>query len=210
MVRDLCRTRARSKDEPFQALSMGGLLEGEASEPLVTRWPGLTLGDRVWTDGATSATYARGALIPDIAKQLYGSPSEVLIEKVTKSLVWNLHYYTVLVDCVPNAGRIINNLGDKNAKIHGQVGELKVGAGSEAVDLEDEVARLKLKLEGIEQQQASLWEQLKESRGSVHSMEGELLDFSRSLEEARSSATKVEEALVEETRAGPYKEQKGD
>lgn len=66
---------------------MGGLPEGEASDPLVAWWPGLTLGDRVWMDGTASVTYSRGALIPDIARQLYGSPSEVLIEKAAKSLV---------------------------------------------------------------------------------------------------------------------------
>ena len=67
---------------------MGGLPEGEASDALVAQWPGLTLGDWVWTDGMASATYALGALIPDITRQLYGSPSEVLIEKAAKSLVW--------------------------------------------------------------------------------------------------------------------------
>lgn len=91
-----------------------------------------------------------------------------------------------LVNCVQDAGRIISSLGDKNAKLRGQVEELKAGAGLEvvavaeqwAVDLEGEVARLKLELECVGQQQASLWEQLKESHGRVHSMEGELLDLS--------------------------------
>ncbi|THU56211.1 hypothetical protein C4D60_Mb11t14880 [Musa balbisiana] len=169
----------------------GALPDGEVSNPLVSHWPGLTVGDCIWMDGATSVAYARGALIPDIAIQLYGSPSEVLIEKAAKSLVWNLHYYTTLVDCVQDAGRIE---------------ELKAGVGPEAVaaveqrvaDLENEVARLKSELEGAGQQQASLREQLKESHGRVRSMEGELLDLSRILEEARSSVMKAEEALVEE------------
>lgn len=87
VVRDLYCTRACSKDEPFQALSVGGMAEGEGSDPLVAQWSGLALGDRVWMDDTASATYARGSLIPDIAKQMYGSPSEVLIEKAAKSLV---------------------------------------------------------------------------------------------------------------------------
>ncbi|CAL9763779.1 unnamed protein product, partial [Musa acuminata subsp. burmannicoides] len=37
LVCDLCCTQACFKDEPFQALSMGGLPEGEASKPLVAR-----------------------------------------------------------------------------------------------------------------------------------------------------------------------------
>lgn len=30
---------------------MGELPEGEASDPLTTRWPGLTLESRIWMDG---------------------------------------------------------------------------------------------------------------------------------------------------------------
>ena len=58
-----------------------------------------------------------------------------------------------------------------------------------------------MELEDVGRQQASLREQLKESRELVRSIEGELLDLSRSLEEARSSATRAEEAFAEETRA---------
>ncbi|XP_018677038.2 uncharacterized protein LOC108951938 [Musa acuminata AAA Group] len=186
---------------------MGGLPKGEASNPLVARWQGLTLCNRVWTDGAASATYARGALIPDIARQLYGSPSEMLIEKAAKSLVWNLHYFTVLMDHVQDAGQIISNLGDRNAELRGQVEELKARAGPEAmasaeqwaVDLEGKVAWLRSELEGTGQQQASLREQPKESRGRVCSMETELLGLPRTLEEVRLWAMKAEEALAEET-----------
>ncbi|THU70091.1 hypothetical protein C4D60_Mb08t21410 [Musa balbisiana] len=87
------------------------------------------------------ATYARGALIPDIARQLYGSPSEVLIEKVVKSLLWD-------------ACRIISSLGDKNAELRCQIEELKAGTTAEqqVANLEWEVARLKLELEGVGQQ----------------------------------------------------------
>nr|XP_018677038.1 PREDICTED: uncharacterized protein LOC108951938 [Musa acuminata subsp. malaccensis] len=108
---------------------------------------------------------------------------------------------------------IISSLGDRNAELHGQVKELKAGAGPEVmaateqrvINLEGEVARLRSELEGIGQQQASLREQLKESRDWVRSMESELLGLSRSLEEAHLSATKAEEALVEETRVAPAK-----
>lgn len=71
----------------FKHFFMGELPEGEASDPLVARWSRFTLGSQVWMDGAAFVTYARGAIIPNIAKQLYGSPSELLIEKAAKSLV---------------------------------------------------------------------------------------------------------------------------
>lgn len=75
-----------------------------------------------------------------------------------------------------------------------------------------------LEVENVRQQQAGLQEQLKESGGRVHSMEGELLDMSHSLEAARASTKKAEEALMEETQAAlaknknlieEYKESRG-
>lgn len=91
-----------------------------------------------------------------------------------------------LVDQVQDVGWIINSLDDKIAEIRGQIEELKAGAMAEqwATNLEGEVAWLKLELKNAGQQQAGLREQLIESHRRVRSMEGELLDLSRSLEEA--------------------------
>ncbi|CAL9132528.1 unnamed protein product [Musa acuminata var. zebrina] len=68
---------------------MGDLPDGEGTTPLEPRWSWLTLGDRIWADDASSGAYLRGALIPAIVKQVYSSPSEVLIDKAAKSLVWS-------------------------------------------------------------------------------------------------------------------------
>lgn len=67
---------------------MGELPNGETTDPLEARWSGLTLGRRVWTNDTASMAYVRGTLIPDIARQVYSSPSKVLIKKAAKSLVW--------------------------------------------------------------------------------------------------------------------------
>lgn len=64
-------------------------------------------------------------------------------------------------------------MGEKIVELHGQIEELKAGAALEVVavteqratNVEGEVVRLKLELENAGQQQASLREQLKESRG---------------------------------------------
>lgn len=67
---------------------MGELPNGKAETPLELQWSGLTVGSRVWTNGFLSSVYVRGALMSAISKQVYTSLSEVLINKVTKSLVW--------------------------------------------------------------------------------------------------------------------------
>ncbi|RZR75413.1 hypothetical protein BHM03_00056779 [Ensete ventricosum] len=87
-VRDHCQTRVRVKDEPFQALFMVDMPEGELGAPLEPRWSGLMTESRVWSEGSYVTAYERGALYPALAKQLYGSTSKVLIEEATKSLIW--------------------------------------------------------------------------------------------------------------------------
>ncbi|CAL9056499.1 unnamed protein product [Musa banksii] len=223
-MRDLCRTRAHTKNEPFQALFMRELPDGEVDAPLEPRWSGLTVGSRVWTDGSSAATFVRGGLVPTIAKQLSSLSSEVLIEKAAKSLVWNQHYHMALIDRVHDAGRVISCMGDEIIELRNQIEELKVGLAAEqrAVDLEGEVAQLKLELGGAKRQHGELREKLggveqklaetqcmlKESRWRVRSMEGKLLYISRNLEAAQVKAKKAEEALAEETRAALKKDEK--
>ncbi|THU71045.1 hypothetical protein C4D60_Mb08t31390 [Musa balbisiana] len=87
-IRDLCRIPAGAQGEPYQARAMGELPEGQPSDPLVARWAGLTRGDRVWADGDLAASFIRGGLHPEVARDLYTLPSEVLLGKSAKSLLW--------------------------------------------------------------------------------------------------------------------------
>ncbi|THU59657.1 hypothetical protein C4D60_Mb07t04370 [Musa balbisiana] len=57
---DLYGIRA-GDDEPLWSLVMGELPPGEATDPLVARWKGLSRGDKVWAGGDLSATFLRGA-----------------------------------------------------------------------------------------------------------------------------------------------------
>lgn len=69
-VRDLCRLTTRD-EEPFLARMVGEIATGEAGDPLVARWGGLSRGDKVWVGGDSSAAFLRGALHPDVARDLY-------------------------------------------------------------------------------------------------------------------------------------------
>ncbi|CAL9118250.1 unnamed protein product, partial [Musa textilis] len=77
-MKDLCRIPP-GKDQPFLSRVMGEVPPGGASDPLVARWGELSRGDKVWAGGNPSATYLRGALHPDMARDVYTLPSEVLI-----------------------------------------------------------------------------------------------------------------------------------
>ncbi|THU66556.1 hypothetical protein C4D60_Mb05t15390 [Musa balbisiana] len=86
-IRDLCCLPAGTPGEPYQARAVGELLEGQPFDPLVTRWGGLTRGDRVWADGESTALFARGGLHPDMSREMYVMPFDVLLGKAAKSLL---------------------------------------------------------------------------------------------------------------------------
>ena len=86
-VRDLCRLPA-GDGEPFLTRLASEIPLARAVEPLVARWEGLSRGDRVWAGGDPSAAFLRGALHPDMARDLYTHPSDVLLNKSAQSMVW--------------------------------------------------------------------------------------------------------------------------
>ncbi|THU58641.1 hypothetical protein C4D60_Mb03t16510 [Musa balbisiana] len=86
-IRELCRLPAGGEDEPYLARAIGAIPRGEAVDPLVGRWEGLTRGSQAWADGDCAARFIRGGLHPDIAWDLYILPSETLLSKSAKLLL---------------------------------------------------------------------------------------------------------------------------
>ncbi|URE20295.1 hypothetical protein MUK42_12060 [Musa troglodytarum] len=132
-MQDLCRIRARSKDKPFQDLSIGDLSDLDVDAPLEPHWLGLTIGNRVWIDGSLAKKYVRGTLIPLIAKQVYSSLLEVLIEKATKSLVCNQRYHMTLIDWVHDMDWMISYMGDRITELDSQIEALRASLAPEAI-----------------------------------------------------------------------------
>ncbi|THU63738.1 hypothetical protein C4D60_Mb01t18990 [Musa balbisiana] len=203
---DLCRLPTGKKDEPFQARATGELLEGQASDPLVARWGGLSQGDRVWTDGDVAAWFVRGGLHPKIARDLYTLPSEVLLGRSAKLLLWGHHYAVALMDRVRDVGCIVGILSDCNAKLRKQIEEVHAGATPEAVaaaeqrasDLEAETTRLKYEVKAAEEQNKELQMYLKSTRAEVRLANKEVVALTQKLEESRAEARGASEALVAE------------
>ncbi|RRT74791.1 hypothetical protein B296_00022001 [Ensete ventricosum] len=61
-------------------------IEGE--DPLVPRWSAISGSSQVWTEGPLSGEYLRGALHPNLIKQVYECSSEELMNRASKSTVW--------------------------------------------------------------------------------------------------------------------------
>ncbi|THU55153.1 hypothetical protein C4D60_Mb11t03560 [Musa balbisiana] len=236
-IHDLCRLPVGTPGETYQARAMGGLPEGQPSDPLVARWEGLTRGDRVWADGEAAAAFSRGGLYPNMARELYVLPSDVLLSKSTKSLLWGHHYAAALMDRVRDAGRALGVLIDRNIELHRQIEEVRTGVAPEAVaaaeqrasDLDAEVTRLKSEVSAVvqrasdfeaegtrlkarvkeaEEQNKDLQTLLGTTRTEVRLANKEAVTLAQKLEEARAEAKRASEALAVETHQRSEKDKK--
>ncbi|THU72788.1 hypothetical protein C4D60_Mb04t15870 [Musa balbisiana] len=199
-IRELCRFPAGAEDEPYLARAVGAIPRGEAADPLVGRSEGLTRGSRVWADGECATGFIRGGLHPDIARDLYVMPSETLLSKSAKSLLWGHHYVAALMDRVRDAGRVITALGARNAELRRQMDEVRAGAGPEAVaaveqralGLEAEVERLRTELQASTERGVELQTRLEASEGNNMELQTHLR---ASVAEARSARADLLELI---------------
>ncbi|RZR92335.1 hypothetical protein BHM03_00020643 [Ensete ventricosum] len=60
----------------------------EVAAPMKAHWTNLLALACLWNDGPIVVKYARGTLYSSVARQLYGAPSEGLVDQVMKSMVW--------------------------------------------------------------------------------------------------------------------------
>ncbi|THU69675.1 hypothetical protein C4D60_Mb08t16880 [Musa balbisiana] len=236
-IRDLCCLLSGTPGEPYQARVVGELPEGQPSDPLAARWGGLTRGDQVWADRESAALFARGGLHPDLAREIYAMPSDILLGKAAKSLLWGHHYATALMDRARDAGCTLGVLVDRNIELRKKIEEVRVGAGSEAVaaaeqrasDLEVEATKLRLSLKVAEQRALDLeaetaglkaevkaaGEQNKElqalvrvARIETHLSKKEAASLQQKLEEALAAAKRAFEALAADAAQRPEKDKK--
>ncbi|THU44451.1 hypothetical protein C4D60_Mb02t07510 [Musa balbisiana] len=157
-------------------------------------------------------------------------PSETLLSKSAKSLLWGHHYAAALMDRVRDAGRVITALGARNAELRKQMDEVRAGAGPEAVvavkqralGLEAEVERLRTELQasterGVELQtrleasegnNAELQTRLRASVAEARSARADSLELIRRLEESRAEARRASEDLEAEIRLRLEKDKK--
>ncbi|THU57638.1 hypothetical protein C4D60_Mb03t05640 [Musa balbisiana] len=166
-----------------RSLVMGELPSGEATDPLVARWEGLSRGDKVWAGGDPSASFLRGVLHPDMARDLYTLPSEALLSKSAKSLTLGLHYSTALMDRVCDAGQVICDLSERNSELCRQE-----------------------KLEKSENSGKELQRLLRLDRAELRLLKSEALTLTKKAEKAEAEARAAFGALAEETRLRPVKD----
>ncbi|RWW12854.1 hypothetical protein GW17_00023466, partial [Ensete ventricosum] len=129
-IRDLCRVRARSQNEPFLAQEMEDLPELSGEGSLEAQWAMLTPKSQVWVDGTNAQLFYRGDLYPTVAKEIYTTPSEALLDNVAKNLVMQHHHFSMgLIDKVRDFERVVDELSQIIDELQGEVRKLNEEAG---------------------------------------------------------------------------------
>ncbi|RZS03152.1 hypothetical protein BHM03_00033303 [Ensete ventricosum] len=84
---DLCRVKAWVPNEPDMAREIANLLEPVEDNLLKVWWALLSPRHKVWADGADAQMFYRGVLSFPLAKEIYTTPSEVMVDNAAKNLV---------------------------------------------------------------------------------------------------------------------------
>ncbi|RZS27309.1 hypothetical protein BHM03_00060764, partial [Ensete ventricosum] len=194
-MKDLFKTKVYKGDQGYYALLMSDLGHQDPEKELQARWAGLKNSTKVWHTSSAVEEYERGILHPQLARELYTLPSEVLMARATKEIVLSQHLQMALVDRVHDAGRLITFMDHRVKQQQEELDVLKSKGGPEAVaEAEERASKLKEELEKIKAERA---EELLRHEASERELRGHLGDAQHLLKEARARARRMDDELLQ-------------
>ncbi|RWV76997.1 hypothetical protein GW17_00062237, partial [Ensete ventricosum] len=89
-MKDLFKTKVHKGDAGYYTLQMSDLGHQDPDKEMKARWRGLKNSTEVWNDSSTVEEFERGLLHPQLARELYTLPLEVLLARAAKEIVLRL------------------------------------------------------------------------------------------------------------------------
>ncbi|RZR71911.1 hypothetical protein BHM03_00008684 [Ensete ventricosum] len=187
-MRELCEVEDQAGADRYFTSIMTRLKCVYGEDPLVPRWLTISGSSLFWTEGPLSSEYLRGALHPTLAKQVYECSSKELMNRAGKSVVWGLHFVSILIDRVHDAGRLVRSQHKKILALRAVNKELKAKAEIERMraelesyrsqwrELEQEVRFLRSSLDGAQDDRARLEGDVLSLTEAIAFLEAELKD----------------------------------
>ncbi|RRT62252.1 hypothetical protein B296_00043529 [Ensete ventricosum] len=160
-LNELCKVEDRVGAEKNFATIMTRLKAAEGEDPLVPRWLAISGSSQGWTEGPLSGEYLRGALHPVLAKQVYECSSKELMNRASRSAIWNYGASSRQQrtqawgpqDALGAAAKLrVKELEEDTNKLRDELESLK----SQRRDLEQEVGVLRSSLDGAWNDRAHL------------------------------------------------------
>ncbi|RRT31405.1 hypothetical protein B296_00055579, partial [Ensete ventricosum] len=161
----------------------------DPEKELKARWTGLKNSTKVWNNSSTAKEYGRGLLHPQLARELYTLPSEVLMARATKEMVLGQHFQMALVDRVHDASRLNTFMDYQVKQLQEELDALRSKGGPEAVaEAEERASRLMEELEKIKGEKAEKLLRREASEKKLQAVRGHLGDAQQLLKEVRTRA----------------------
>ncbi|RZS03617.1 hypothetical protein BHM03_00033810 [Ensete ventricosum] len=112
---------------------MSDLGHQDPEKEMKARWKGLKNSTKVWNNSSAAEEFERGLLHPQLARELYMLPSEVLMAQAAKEMVLSQHFQMALFDQVHDASRLITFMDYWIKQLQEELDALKSNGGPEAV-----------------------------------------------------------------------------
>ncbi|RRT54624.1 hypothetical protein B296_00016936 [Ensete ventricosum] len=181
-MKDLFKTKVHKDDASYYTLLMFDLGYQDPEKEMKPIWKGLKYSTKVWNNSSAAEEFERALLHPQLARELYTLPSEVLMARAAKEIVLLLFRAepTLPADALrPNGGPKVV------AKAEGRVSEVQEELKKTRRERDEALRRHEAsKKELHEIQSTEAHRLLKEARVRARKMDDELLQAVKALESA--------------------------
>ncbi|RRT31272.1 hypothetical protein B296_00048705 [Ensete ventricosum] len=176
---------------------MSDLGHQDPDKEMKAKWRGLKNSTKVWNDLSATEEFERGLLHPQLARELYTLPSEVLLARAAKEMV-----LMALFDRVHDAGRLITFMDYWISHLQQELDAQKLGGGPEAVaKAEERASELEQELEKTKRERDEALQRLEASEKELNEVHSSLFEIQRLLKEARVRAQKMDDELLQSIKA---------
>ncbi|RWW60304.1 hypothetical protein BHE74_00032714 [Ensete ventricosum] len=222
-MKDLFKMKVHKDDAGYYTLQMSALGHQDPDKEMKARWRGLKNSTKVWNDSSAAEEFERGLVHPQLARELYTLPSEVLLALAAKEMVLvssrplsryrkfsfcralinycsvqSQYFQMALFDRVHDAGRLIMFMDYRISQLQQELDTLKSGGGPEAVaKAKERASELGQELEKTKRERDNALLPLEASEKDLSEVRSNLAEVQRLLKEARVRARKMEDELLQ-------------
>ncbi|RRT47771.1 hypothetical protein B296_00041746 [Ensete ventricosum] len=227
-MKDLFKTKVHKGDAGYYALLMSDLGHQDPEKEMKAKWKGLKNSTKVWNNSSALEEFERGLLHPQMVRELYTLPSEVLMARAAKEMVLvsfsthalvaqvfpfaellivfffvqSQHFQMALFDKVHDAGRLITFMDYRIKQLQEELDALKSNGGSKAIaKAEERASKLQEELEKTKRERGEELLRREASEKELHEVQSHLGDAQRLLKEARVRAPKMDDELLQVVKA---------
>ncbi|RZS21103.1 hypothetical protein BHM03_00053688, partial [Ensete ventricosum] len=183
-MKDLFQTKVHKDVTGYYTLLMSDLGHQDPEKEMKARWKGLKNSMKVWNNSSAAEEFERGLLHPQLARELYTLPSEVLMARAAKEMVLSQHFQMALFDRVHDVGRLITFMDYRIKQLQEELDALKSNGGPKAAaKAEERASELQEELEKTKRERDEALLGCEASEKELHKVQSNLGDAQRLLKE---------------------------